>query len=162
MLAKAVVMADLASPPGNRLEAPKGERAGWHSIRVNERGRVVFQRTPTGPVGVDVVGYHQGGNGMSLTSCRRKPTSPGDILREESLSPIGMTQRVLAEHLGCDLKVVNRIVNGRSGLTAEMALKLGAAFRTTPDFWMNAKKAVDLWEASGKVGELPAPLLRAS
>lgn len=99
---------------------------------------------------------------MSLANRRRKPTTPGEILREEFLVPLGMTQKVLAEHLGCDLKVVNRIVNGRSALTAEMALKLGAAFRTTPDFWMNAQKAVDLWEASGKVGALPAPLLRAS
>ena len=99
---------------------------------------------------------------MSLANRRRKPTTPGEILREEYLAPLGMTQKVLAEHLGCDLKVVNRIVNGRSALTAEMALKLGAAFRTTPDFWMNAQKAVDLWDASRKVGELPSPLLEAS
>jgi len=99
---------------------------------------------------------------MSLANRRRKPTTPGEILREEFLVPLGMTQKVLAEHLGCDLKVVNRIVNGRSALTAEMALRLGAAFRTTPDFWMNAQKAVDLWAASRKVGELPPPLLRAS
>jgi proteic killer suppression protein len=54
----AVVIADLASPPGNRLEALKGDRAGWHSIRVNERWSVVFQWTPTGPAGVDVVDHH--------------------------------------------------------------------------------------------------------
>lgn len=58
MLDYAVVIADLASPPGNRLEALKGNLAGWHSIRVNERWRVVFQWTPTGPAGVDVVDYH--------------------------------------------------------------------------------------------------------
>lgn len=43
-----------------------------------------------------------------------------------------------------------------------MALKLGAAFRTSPEFWMNAQKAVDLWEASRNLGELPRPLLKAS
>lgn len=59
-------------------------------------------------------------------------------------------------------RLANRIVYGRSALTAEMALKLGAAFRTTPDFWMNAQKAVDLWDASRKVGDLPSPLLKAS
>ena len=90
------------------------------------------------------------------------PTGPGEILHEEFLVPLGLTQRELAERIGCDVKVINRIVNGRSGLTAEMALKLGAAFRTTPDFWMNAQKAIDSWEASGKAGELPAPLLGAS
>ena len=55
---------------------------------------------------------------------RREPTRPGEILREEFLIPLGMTQRQLAAHLGCDVKVINRIVNGRSSVTAEMALKL--------------------------------------
>lgn len=99
---------------------------------------------------------------MSLADRRRKPTTPGEILREEFLVPLGMTQKVLADHLGCDLKVVNRIVNGRSAVTAEMALKLGAAFRTSPEFWMNAQKAVDLWEASRHIEALPGPLLKAS
>jgi antitoxin HigA-1 len=74
---------------------------------------------------------------------RRKPTSPGEILREEFLVLLGLSQRVLVGHLGCDVKVVNRIVNGRCAVTAGMALKLGAALRTSPDFWLNAQKAVD-------------------
>jgi addiction module HigA family antidote len=92
---------------------------------------------------------------------RRKPTTPGEILREEFLTPLGMTQRRLADHLGHDVKVVNRIVNGRSSVTAEMALKLGATFRTTPEFWLNAQKAVDLHRAVSRVPRLPKPLLRA-
>ncbi len=91
----------------------------------------------------------------------RKPTTPGEILREEFLTPLGMTQRHLADHLGCDVKLVNRIVNGRSSVTAEMALKLAASFRTTPDFWLNAQKAVDLHRATSRVADLPRPLLRA-
>ena len=69
---------------------------------------------------------------MSATRRRRPPTRPGEILREEFLVPLGLTQKELADHLGCDVKVVNRIVNGRTSVTAAMALKLGAAFRTTP------------------------------
>jgi addiction module HigA family antidote len=92
---------------------------------------------------------------------RRPPTSPGEILHEEYLAPLGLTQRALAERLGCDVKVVNRIVNGRTSVTAEMALKLGAAFRTSPDFWLNAQKAVDLHRARRRVKRLPRPLLRA-
>ncbi len=99
---------------------------------------------------------------MSGRTRRRKPTSPGEILREEFLVPLGLSQRLLADHLGCDVKVVNRIVNGRCAVTAEMALRLGAAFRTSPDFWMNAQKAVDLYEAAGHVQSLPRPLLKAS
>ena len=93
---------------------------------------------------------------------RRTPTSPGEILREEFLLPLGMTQKQLADHLGCDVKVVNRIVNGRTSVTAAMALRLGATFRTTPEFWFNAQKAVDLHRASTHVGKLPKPLSRAS
>ena len=70
------------------------------------------------------------------------------MLREEFLLPLGMTQKQLADHLGCDVKVVNRIVNGRTSVSAGMALKLGAAFRTTPEFWLNAQKAVDIYRAS--------------
>ena len=92
---------------------------------------------------------------------RRKPTTPGEILREEFLLPLEMTQRQLAGHLGCDLKVINRIINGRTSVTAEMALKLGAAFQTSPEFWLNAQKAVDLHQAARHLSSLPKPLLRA-
>lgn len=98
---------------------------------------------------------------MRESTRRRKPTTPGEILREEFLLPLGMTQRQLAGHLACDLKVINRIINGRTSVTAEMALKLGAAFRTSPEFWLNAQKAVDLHQAARHLSSLPKPLLRA-
>lgn len=93
---------------------------------------------------------------------RRKPTSPGEILREEYLVPLGLTQMALAKHLGCDVKVINRIVNSRTSVTVKMALKLGAAFRTSAEFWLNAQKAVDLYEAAEVMGSLPEPLLHES
>jgi addiction module HigA family antidote len=93
---------------------------------------------------------------------KREPTTPGEILDEEYLAPLGMTQKELADHLGCDIKVINRIVNGRTSVSAAMAVKLGAAFRTTPEFWLNAQNAVDLYRAEKKLGKLPSPLLKAS
>lgn len=93
---------------------------------------------------------------------KREPTTPGEILLEEFLKPLGLTQRQLADHLGCDVKVINRIVNDRTGVTPEMALKLGASFQTSPEFWLNAQKAVDLYRAAKTLGALPEPLLRAS
>lgn len=92
---------------------------------------------------------------------RRMPTTPGEILREEFLEPLQMTQKRLANHLGCDIKVVNRIVNGRTSVSAEMALKLGAAFGTTPAFWLNAQKAIDLHRAARRLRSLPRPLQKA-
>jgi len=93
---------------------------------------------------------------------RREPTTPGEILRDEFLVPLGMTQKGLADHIGCDVKVINRIVNGRTSVSAEMALRLGATFRTSPEFWLNAQKAVDLFRAGNRVLNLPAPVLKAS
>ena len=93
---------------------------------------------------------------------KRKPTTPGEILREEYLLPLGMTQKELADHIGCDVKVINRLVNGRTSVSAEMALRLGATFRTSPEFWLNAQKAVDLYRAESQVSDLPSPVLKAS
>jgi len=90
-----------------------------------------------------------------MIKSKRKPTSPGEILQEEFLSPLQITQKVLAERLGCDIKVVNRIVNGKTSVSAEMALKLSSAFQTTPDFWLNAQKALDLYQAKKKIKQLP-------
>jgi addiction module HigA family antidote len=91
----------------------------------------------------------------------RRPTTPGEILDEEFLVPLRMTQKSLADHIGCDVKVVNRIVNGRSAVTAEMAIKLGAAFRMSPEFWLNAQMACDLYRATRAPGRRPVPLLHA-
>lgn len=89
---------------------------------------------------------------------QRKPTSPGEILREEFLKPLGMTQKELADHVGCDVKVVNRIVNGRAAVTAEMAIKLGAALSMSPEFWLNAQQAVDIYQAARRIKKVPGPL----
>ena len=92
----------------------------------------------------------------------REPTSPGELLREEFLAPMHLTQKQLSDHVGCDVKVINRIVNGRTSVSAEMALKLGAALATTPEFWLNAQEAVDLWAARQRVETLPPPIMKAS
>lgn len=88
----------------------------------------------------------------------RKPTSPGEILAEEFLAPLKLTQGALAKHVGCDVKVINRIVNERVAVTAEMAIKLGAVFGTTAEFWLNAQRALDLYNAAKRIGKLPRPI----
>jgi len=72
-----------------------------------------------------------------------------------------MAQKELADHIDCDVKVINRLVNGRTSLSAEMVLKLGATFRTSPEFWLNAQKAVDLFLADANISKLPRPVLEA-
>lgn len=92
---------------------------------------------------------------------KRKPTTPGEILEEEFLKPLKLTQKELADHIGCDVKVINRIVNNRTSITVSIALKLASAFQTTPEFWLNAQRVIDLYEASEELKELPSPIKKA-
>lgn len=90
----------------------------------------------------------------------REPTSPGEILEEEFLKPMHITQKQLADHIGCDIKVINRIVNVRTSITAEMAIKMGFAFGTSPEFWLNAQQAVDIFRAKKNLKDVPEPLIQ--
>lgn len=94
-----------------------------------------------------------------MARMKRKPTTPGEILQEEYLIPLGLTQKQLADHIKYDVKVINRLINGRTRLSAQLALKLAAALNTTPEFWLNAQKAVDIYEASKASGKLPKALI---
>jgi len=75
------------------------------------------------------------------------PTPVGEMLEEEFLKPLAMTQSELARKLGCSPRVVNEICRGRRGVSATMALKLSQVFKNSPEFWMNLQQASDLWEA---------------
>src|SRR5438552_11806779 len=77
----------------------------------------------------------------------RPPTTPGEILKELFLEPGGISQLQLARHLGWTPAKINNIISGKVGVTAETALSLADAFGTTPQLWMNAQAAVDLWKA---------------
>jgi antitoxin HigA-1 len=68
---------------------------------------------------------------------RLPPIHPGEILLEEFMKPLELSQNALARHLGVDPRTVNQIVNGKRGITAMMALRLARYFRMTPGFWMN-------------------------
>jgi addiction module HigA family antidote len=78
----------------------------------------------------------------------RPPTPPGEVLDEEFLKPLRMTQGQLAERMGVPLQRVNQIVNGRRAISAETAILLARVFETSPQFWMNLQVAWDLWHAN--------------
>lgn len=97
-----------------------------------------------------------------MFTIKRDPTTPGEILQEEFLKPLGLTQKQLADHIGCDVKVINRIVNIKTSISAEMAVKLASAFNTSPQFWLNAQQAVDLYGAVKKIKLIPEPIVKVS
>jgi len=78
---------------------------------------------------------------------RRKPASVGEVLVEEFLEPMGLTQGALAEAMGVPRKHVNELRNDRRGVTAPTALILARVFGNSPEFWLNVQRRHDLWEA---------------
>ena len=78
---------------------------------------------------------------------KRKPATVGEILTEEFMEPLGLTQAALAEAMGVQRKHVNELCNGRRNVTAATALILARVFGNSPDFWLNAQRRGELWEA---------------
>ena len=74
----------------------------------------------------------------------RIPTHPGEILLEEFLNPLGVSQKRFAEHIGVPIQRVNEIVRGRRGVSSESAWLFAEALGTTPEFWMNLQALHDL------------------
>lgn len=97
---------------------------------------------------------------MSRLTLERPPTTPGEILAEEFLKPMGITQKEFADHLKVDIKVINRLVNNKTSLSAELAYKIAASFETSPEFWLSLQFEVDLFHAKINLTELPPPLLK--
>ena len=75
------------------------------------------------------------------------PPHPGEILRELCLEPLDLSVTDAAEALGISRKTLSSILNGRSGISPEMAIRLSKAFDTTPESWLNQQQQYDLWRA---------------
>ncbi|TIM07880.1 HigA family addiction module antitoxin [Mesorhizobium sp.] len=75
----------------------------------------------------------------------RKPATVGEILTEEFMQPLGLTQATLAEAMGVQRKHVNELCNNRRNVTAATALILARVFGNSPDFWLNVQRRSDLW-----------------
>ena len=78
----------------------------------------------------------------------RPPTPPGEILLEEFLKPLGLSQVEAAQRMGVPLNRLNEVVRGKRGITADTALRLARLLNTSPEFWMRLQVASDLYRAS--------------
>ena len=77
----------------------------------------------------------------------RPPTHPGEMLLEEFLKPLGMTQTELAERIGVSYPRVNELIRGKRGMTPDTALRLERLFGMEAQFWLNLQLAWDLYHA---------------
>jgi addiction module HigA family antidote len=140
---------DLAIPPGNRLEALKGNLAGKWSIRINHQWRIVFRWTNAGPDEVEIVDYYDvDDHRRGLTMARRlPPIHPGEVLREEFLVPMKLTPYALARACGVPRTRIERLAREETPVTADTALRLARYFGTTAEFWMGMQAQYDLERA---------------
>lgn len=90
---------------------------------------------------------------MVRIPARRIPTHPGEMLLTEFLTPMGLTQRRLAEAINVPYQRINEIVNGRRGITPATALRLARFFGVSADFWMNLQLRWDLYRSQQEEGE---------
>jgi len=82
----------------------------------------------------------------SLRDPRRKPTHPGEVLREELLPALNMTQTEFARRLGVSRLSVSEILHEKRALSPDMAIRIATLTNTTPESWLRMQEAVDLWE----------------
>ena len=88
-----------------------------------------------------------------MTAIDLSPIHPGEILREDFLTPVGMSQYRLAKAIGVPLPRVNDIVRGKRAITADTALRLARFFNTTPQFWLGLQTQYDLDRARDDLGD---------
>ncbi len=90
------------------------------------------------------------------------PPHPGEVLRELCLDPMGLSVTEAARALGVARKTLSAILNGRSGISPEMAIRLGKAFNTSPESWLNQQVQYDLWQAEQRSPNLQVKNLVAA
>ena len=90
------------------------------------------------------------------------PPHPGEILRELCLEPLNITVTDAAEALGVSRKTLSAILNGRAGISPEMAVRLSIAFGTSAESWLNLQTQYDLWQAKQNRNKLRVKKLSAA
>ena len=91
---------------------------------------------------------------MIRVPLNRQPTHPGEMLREEFLEPLNLTQKQLADSIQVPYQRINEIVSGKRGVTPSTALRLAKYFGMSPDFWLNLQIKFDLYSAQQKEKEV--------
>ena len=92
---------------------------------------------------------------MSIPNTRNRqvrPTHPGEMLREDFMPEYGLSVSGIAKALGVSRQTMNELLHERRAVSPEMALRLARLFTNTPEFWLNAQRAVDLWLAAKTTG----------
>ena len=143
--------------PGNQLEALKPERRGQHSLRINDQWRVCFVWLDGHASLVELVDYHR--RRMTMSG-EVSLIHPGDILAEDWLKPLGLSQYALAKAIDVPPRRINEIVKGLRGSTVNTALRLGAFFSTDAQSWVKLQTHFDTEAARELMSDATARIRR--
>ena len=90
------------------------------------------------------------------------PPHPGEVLKELCIEPLGITVTDAAKGLGVSRKTLSSILNGKAGISPEMAVRLSIAFNTSSESWLNQQTQYDLWQVEQRRNELQVTQLSAA
>lgn len=90
------------------------------------------------------------------------PPHPGEVLKDLCLKPLGLNVTRAAEALGVSRKTLSSILNGRAGISPEMAIRLSKAFGTSAESWLNQQTQYDLWVTQQAIGKIKVKRLSAA
>jgi len=127
--------------PGWRLHALGGDRKGFFAVTVNGIWRLIFRFDGKDAELVNYLDYHQ----EPMMSRMHNPAHPGEVLKE--FLPEGLSVTEAARRLGVTRQALSALLNGRAGMSAEMALRLEAALGTSAEMWLEMQVGYDLWQA---------------
>lgn len=137
LLNQARVVEDLRIPPGNRLEALKGNLAGRHSIRINDQWRICFVCWKEA--------QEMSKSSITMTNKNWLPNPhPGEILLEEFLKPLALSQNGLARAVHVPPRRINEIVLGKRDVTADTDLRLARYFGISEGYFLGLQSDFDL------------------
>jgi antitoxin HigA-1 len=145
-------------PPVNQLKALKGNRKGQYSIHINDQWRVCFIWTAEGPMNVEIVDYHK----RSVTMRTIRPVSPGEMLEEEFLKPLGLTKYRLAKDIGVPPQRIVDIVAGKRAITADTDLRLCRYFGLSDGWWLRGQANYDTAIARDTMGDVLSRITRCA
>ncbi len=89
------------------------------------------------------------------------PPHPGELLWSLCIEPLGLTITAVAKSLGISRKTLSEVINGKSSITPEMAIRLSLAFNNKPEMWLNHQQQYDLWKARNKLKKIKVERLAA-
>ncbi len=89
------------------------------------------------------------------------PPHPGEVIRRQCLEPLGLTVTAAAEGLGVSRNTLSMLLNGRLGISPDMAIRLSQGFGGTPESWLRQQMQYDLWQAEQKKDQIRVPRFEA-